>query len=74
MKDIAPYALLSAGIVYATYLVTASIENMYLSIAVKVLMVFVLYCAALWLLGSTIFREAVMFITKKTIARPQSAE
>lgn len=67
VKDIAPYALLSAGIVYATYLVTSSIENMYLSIAVKVLMVFVLYCAALWLLGSTIFREALMFITKKKI-------
>lgn len=67
VRDVAPYLLLSAAIVVATHLLTSGIGNMYLSIALKVLMVFVAYCAALWLLRSTIFREAVSFITKRLL-------
>ncbi len=65
LSDVAPYVLLSAGIVCATGMLTQGITNLYLSLAVKVLTVAVVYCAALWLLRSTIFREAIVFITQK---------
>ena len=65
--DVAPYLLLSAGIVYATHLATGGIGNMYVSIVVKALSVAVAYCGALWLLRSTIFREVILFVTKKQI-------
>ncbi len=65
--DVAPYALLSIAIVYATHLLTASIYNMYASLALKVLMVAGAYCVALWLLRSTIFHEAISFVVKKKI-------
>lgn len=67
VSDVAPYLLLSVGIVLATHLATQGISNMYAGIAVKVAMVAVAYCAALWLLHSTIFREAVGFIVKRKI-------
>ena len=65
LRDVAPYVLLSCGIVYATAMLTAGIENLYVSLAVKVITVTLVYCAALWLLRSTIFSEAVHFIKKK---------
>jgi hypothetical protein len=40
---------------------------MYASLALKVLMVAVAYCVALWLLRSTIFHEAISFVIKKKI-------
>lgn len=65
--DVAPYALLSAAIVIGTHFATSAITNIYLSLVVKALLVAVVYCAALWLLGSTIFKEVVLFVTKKKI-------
>ena len=65
--DVAPYALLSAAIVVGVWFLTGDISNVYLSLGVKVVAVGVAYCAALWLLGSTIFRETIVFITKKKI-------
>ena len=67
VSDVAPYALLSAAIVVGVYFATVGITNIYLSLLLKVLLVGVTYCAALWLLGSTIFKEAVLFVTKKKI-------
>jgi len=67
VSDVAPYALLAGGIVVATHFATAGIENMYAAIALKLLTVGLAYCAALWLLRSTIFREAVLFVTKRKI-------
>ena len=68
LRDVAPYVLLSVVFVYAVGVLTAGIANLYISLVVKGLSVSVAYCAALWLLRSTIFREIVMFITKKKIA------
>ena len=65
--DVAPYFLLAAAIVIGVFFLTRGIGNLYVSLIVKVLLVGVVYCAALWLLGSTIFKEAIMFITKKKI-------
>ena len=67
VSDVAPYLLLSVAIVFGTHWVAEGIENMYVRIVVKVLIVAVTYCGALWVLRSTIFREAVQFITKKKI-------
>ena len=65
ISDVAPYALLAGGIVCATHWITIGIDNMYVAIIVKVLAIGVTYCTALWLLRSTIFREAILFVTKK---------
>ena len=65
--DIAPYVLLSVAIVVATHFITGGIDNIYVSLVVKVLMVVITYCLVLWLLGSTIFKETIQFITKKKI-------
>ncbi|MCR4957151.1 MAG: lipopolysaccharide biosynthesis protein [Prevotella sp.] len=65
--DVAPYAVLSAVIVTGVYFATGSITNIYLSLVLKALLVAVTYCAALWLLRSTIFKEVVLFITRKKI-------
>ena len=65
--DVAPYVLLSGAIVAVAYFLTHGITNIYLSLTAKVLLVGTAYCAALWFLGSTIFKETIMFITKKKI-------
>ena len=66
-SDIAPYLVLSAGITLAAYFATSQIESLYIRLVVKVVSVWAVYCTVLWLLGSTIFKEAIMFITKKRI-------
>ena len=65
IRDVAPYLLLSVAIVIGVHYATTQIENRLLALVVKVLAVGLAYCGSLWLLGSTIFREAIMFITKK---------
>ena len=65
--DVAPYVVLSVAIVCATHFATLTIDNIYLRITAKVLLVAVTYLTALWLLGSTILKETVLFITKKKI-------
>ena len=67
VSDVAPYLGLSLGIVVATGLLTSGIGNRYVSLTVKVLTVATAYCAALWLLRSTIFHETILFITKKKV-------
>ena len=67
VRDISPYLMLSVCIVAVAYYLTSGMSNIYLSIVTKVVFVFSVYGAALWLLGSTIFKEAILFITKKKI-------
>ena len=67
IRDVAPYLLLSVAIVVGVHFATTQIDNRLLALVVKVLAVGLAYCGSLWLLGSTIFREAVMFITKKSL-------
>ncbi len=67
LRDVAPYVLLSVAIVCVVHWLTADIGNLYVCLTVKVLTVAVAYCAALWLLGSAIFREMIMFVTKRKI-------
>ena len=67
IKDISPYLILSVAIVIATWFVTRSVANLYVCLVLRVVMVAVAYCLALWVLRSTIFKEVVLFITKKEI-------
>ena len=67
LKDISPYLLLSVALVVATHFATKGISNLYVSLVLKVVMVGASYCVVLWLLGSTILRETIMFVTKKKI-------
>ena len=67
VKDISPYLILSVVIVIATWFVTRSVANLYVCLILRVAMVAVAYCLALWVLRSTIFKEVILFITKKEI-------
>ena len=67
IADVSPYLLLTIAIVAVVWLATRKLDNLYVSFAVKVVAVGGLYCLALWLLRSTIFREVITFITKRKI-------
>lgn len=65
LKDISPYLLLSAVLTSAAAYTTQSVENLYLSMAIKIAMVASLYALILWKLQSVIFRESIEFLLKK---------
>lgn len=65
LKDLSPYLLLSAALVIGTYYTTRTIENLYLSMVVKVALVAGLYALILWKSHSVIFHESIEFILKK---------
>ncbi|MDE6216404.1 lipopolysaccharide biosynthesis protein [Bacteroides sp.] len=65
LKDISPYLLLSAVLTAAAAYTTRPIENLYLSMAIKIVMVASLYALILWKLQSVIFRESIEFLLKK---------
>ena len=67
VRDISPYMFLSVCTIIGANFITSGISNIYLSLAIKVTFVLSVYCTALWLLGSTIFKEIILFITKKKI-------
>ncbi len=68
LKDIFPYLFLSSAFVVVAWQATRDISNLYLCFAVKFIIVSTLYVMSLWLLRSTIFREFILFITKRKIS------
>lgn len=66
-RDIAPYAGLTIVLIAVAQFAASPVHNIYASFALKVAVVAVGYCLLLWLLRSVIFREAILFITKKKI-------
>ena len=66
-KDILPYLVISVTLMIIAYWLTQGIGNLYLCFATKVLFVSATYCLTLWLTGSTIFKEALIFLTKHQI-------
>ena len=62
LKDIGPYALISASVMFVTYIVTRSIDNIYLLCGLRILMASTLYIVVMWLSGSVIFKESVSFV------------
>ena len=67
LSDVLPYALLALLAVGVACVVTLGMDSLLLSLVVKVLVVAALYPAALWLMGSTILRESLQFVTKLKI-------
>lgn len=65
LKDISPYMLLSVALVVVAHYATRSIENLYLGMAAKVLIVGSLYVLTLWKLHSVILQESIEFLLKK---------
>lgn len=67
LQDVTPYLALTLISIGISYLILPPIQNLYLSILSKIAVVALSYCAMLWLLGSTIFKEVLLFLTKKEI-------
>jgi O-antigen/teichoic acid export membrane protein len=67
LQDVTPYLALTLISIGISYLILPPIQNLYLSILSKIAVVALSYCAMLWVLGSTIFKEVLLFLTKKEI-------
>lgn len=65
--DIAPYVLLAAAVMAGTYFLTASITDVYISLAVKIVVAALAYLGILWLAGSRMLREAVGYLRHKGV-------
>jgi hypothetical protein len=51
----------------AAWIATFNVNNIYLSLPIKVVVAAAVYAAILWSLHSVIFREAINFFLKKKI-------
>jgi O-antigen/teichoic acid export membrane protein len=67
MKDIVPYASVAVVAMGAAWIATFNVNNIYLSLPIKVVVAAAVYAAILWSLHSVIFREAINFFLKKKI-------
>ena len=65
LKDMAPYLGLSVVLCIGAYFLFSSVTHLWLSLLGKVLFVGTTYCLTLWLSGSAIFRESLLFLFKK---------
>ena len=65
LKDIAPYAILSAGVMIMTWFATRRIENPYIALPAKILIAAGAYSLLLWRFNSAVFRESIDFILKR---------
>ncbi len=65
LKDISPYLIISVALITAAYYATLPIENLYLSLVAKIIIVAGLYALILWKLQSVIFRESIEFLLKR---------
>ena len=64
-KDIAPFLSCSALVMVATYFATLSITNLYLLLAVRILLAAGLYYGVMRMLNVVILQECMQFILKK---------
>ena len=65
LKDIAPYAILSAGVMIMTWFATRGIVNPYIALPAKILIAAGAYSLLLWRFNSAVFRESIDFILKR---------
>jgi len=65
LRDLSPYLLLSAALTIGCHYLLAGMDNIYLSLLLKVLIVGILYVAILWMAGSVILKESVGFLLGK---------
>jgi len=65
VKDVAPFMLCGAVVMVATYFATLPVTNIYLLLAVRILLAAALYYGVMRLLNVVILRECMQFILKK---------
>jgi len=63
-RDILPFLIISSVTMITTYYVTITINNIYLLLALRIVIATVLYCAISWVCGAKIMRECVEYIIK----------
>ena len=68
VKDVSPYLVITVVLILAARWLTLGIDNIYLLFGAKMLFVAISYCLTLWLLHSTIFREAIDFLRHKPLS------
>ncbi len=65
LKDIFPYGGISAAVMLFTVWVTSRLENIYVSLLLKVILGASLYVLLMWTLQSVVFRESILYLLKK---------
>lgn len=65
LLDVLPFFMVTLLAIIVTYFATSSITNSYLLLAVRILMVAMIYIGVLWLLKAEILRECISYIRKK---------
>lgn len=65
LRDLSPYLLLSAALTIGCHYLLAGMDNIYLSLLLKVLIVGILYIGILWMAGSVILKESIAFLLGK---------
>lgn len=65
LKDVFPYLLLSALVMFGVYWVTQSIENLLLLLFVRLSLAFTLYLVLLRLMGAKMLNECLGYLKKK---------
>ena len=65
LRDLSPYLLLSAALTIGCHYLLADIDNIYVSLLLKVLIVGILYIGILWMAGSVILKESIAFLLGK---------
>ena len=68
VKDVSPYLTITIVLILVAHWLAMGIDNIYLQFGAKVVFVAVSYCLTLWLLHSTIFREAIGFLRHKPLS------
>ena len=62
LKDIMPFAVISVGIMIATYYITLFMQNIYLLFVSKVIIASSLYMIIMWCSGSITFKESMQYV------------
>ena len=62
LKDIMPFAVISGGIMIATYYITLFMQNIYLLFVSKVIIASSLYMIIMWCSGSITFKESMQYV------------
>lgn len=67
LLDVAPYLLLAGITMVATYLLTASVENLYMLLISRISIAVLLYVGAAYVMRSSELREIINFLLKRKI-------
>ncbi len=65
LKDVSPYFFISLAVMGITYAVASTVENIYISLVLKIVLAASLYLLLMWKLNSVVFRESLQYLFKK---------